>query len=246
MRQLRQRTRRSNFNLVSLVLGFSIVVLMSGCGPRQARPGTIDTGSVQDPAWATATPVHYATQPPNASESTTIPASADVTTAVRSAAIAARLPLPGALTLLQVYVRPDRKATPAAIFDSLKPAGCWIVAYKGFRGSRLATITLGIVRPLEGTDWRYEVNWVMPPGMLAQDTGSLARALAGRKAVVRYLWASWDLQWWVIRFEDGTENALPVMHRGIVYVAGQALEDRLYSARIIYDETRSSAGSASR
>jgi hypothetical protein len=200
---------------VCAVLTLVLVLPAAGCGtPR--------------PYWATS-PIIYDSELPAPSEASTIPLSADVTSAVRALVAMQR----GAAQLgnREFYVRPATRPA-GSVFDSLRPTGRWSAGWRN--GGDRTLLAMYIAPGADGKTW----GWGSYPGIQPSDDEALSRALRGRHASARFVWASNRLCWWVVRFDDGTEAALPVQVFYRIWVDGVPLQDKLYPADIIFREAR--------
>lgn len=182
--------------------------------------------------WSEARPIPYATAPLLPSAATTIPLSMDATAAVRQIA---PLNATRTLELQQVYARPPDPPR-GAVFDSLRPTGHWTTPY--WTGTE--TKTIDVAPALDGKTWSYQGDQLQSIALHKSYASLLSTALAGRHARVRYVWAGDELAWWVVRFDDGTEGAVPLLIGIGVYRDGVRLQEgRLYPPRSIFGEFRS-------
>jgi hypothetical protein len=147
------------------------------------------------------------------------------------AAVVVKLRANGQLGASPIYVRPAQRPA-GSIFESLTPSGVWRAVYVS--GGDKVPRVIDLAPAADGATWSFAET-----GRSTWDDDQLSSALGGRHASARYVFASRYLAWWIVRFDDGTEAAVPLAHQGSVYVDGSLLEAHLYPAATIFGEARS-------
>jgi hypothetical protein len=139
-----------------------------------------------------------------------------------------------------IYRLPAGKASTIP-WDAIKPSGAYVVEVARRDVNDIEYFAL---RRDEKGRWWWSDDSPMPVDVYRERELAQIRRLTGKRHFTsRFIWRSFELSWWLIRFDDGTVQAWPSERSfcpNVIDIAGQRVDQsRLYPASAIFDEVRS-------
>ena len=135
-----------------------------------------------------------------------------------------------------IYRLPAAETT-ASPWDAIEPSGAYFVTVARRDVNDVEMFTL---RRDQNGRWSYLDGGVWTGAYYNEDLDRIRRLAVKRHFTSRYIWRSYELSWWLVRFDDGTVQAMPSNHThrpAVTHVGGQPVnENKLYPASAIFDE----------